>query len=172
MCARTVETMCWVEDCVCDLTGSSSFFYFFNSFLLVSRERLHSGLREHQALCHMTKSHHTPHHVTGKSQETEAPNNKNNHSRNMWYAAWWRHYLLWNLGELLGRGFACTHLWISMCMWFTYVPLRYIIYCDVLFGHYSDTTACLGLLSGCPLCWAACLKRCVRSKRWAGCCKS
>uniref|UniRef100_A0AAQ6IH43 Coiled-coil domain-containing protein 60 n=2 Tax=Anabas testudineus TaxID=64144 RepID=A0AAQ6IH43_ANATE len=58
-----------------------------NTLELKARERLHSGLREHQALCHMTKSHHTPHHVTGKSQETEAPNNKNNHSRNMWLSS-------------------------------------------------------------------------------------
>ncbi|XP_023272862.1 coiled-coil domain-containing protein 60 [Seriola lalandi dorsalis] len=53
---------------------------------LKARERLDSGLRRYGALCHMTESHHAPHHVTCKSQETEAPNsnNKNNHSNNMW----------------------------------------------------------------------------------------
>ncbi|TDH13088.1 hypothetical protein EPR50_G00054280 [Perca flavescens] len=53
---------------------------------LKARERLNSGLQRYRALCHVTKSHGLPHHVTCVSQETEAPNknNKNKHSNNMW----------------------------------------------------------------------------------------
>ncbi|KAM7391171.1 hypothetical protein PAMP_021880 [Pampus punctatissimus] len=53
---------------------------------LKARERLNIGLQRYRGLCHMTRSHHLPHHVTCKSQEIKATNsnNKNKHSNNMW----------------------------------------------------------------------------------------
>ncbi|KAK2838011.1 hypothetical protein Q5P01_015223 [Channa striata] len=54
---------------------------------LKARERLNSGLQMYRALRHKTESHHAPHHVTCTSQEKQAPNNRNNHSNNLWLSA-------------------------------------------------------------------------------------